>query len=69
VFQTIGTPRIGNTVRATIGSTANISSELRNSVVANSHTMPPRCRLPWVAGSAVFVTSITVLSRAGVHSP
>src|SRR2546430_12213020 len=58
VFQTIGVPpRIGRTLFATIGSTMNISSELRNSVVANARTRAvcPRC--------GKFGDRITGLSR------
>src|SRR5437773_1207412 len=58
VFQTIGVPpRIGRTLFATIGSTMNISSELRNSVVANARTraVRPRC--------GKFGDRITGLSR------
>src|SRR5262245_21447897 len=48
-----------------IGSMANINSELRNSVAANSRTM---CREVRPAGSGVFVISITGLSRRSVDS-
>jgi hypothetical protein len=66
VFQTMGVPpRIGKTVRATTGSIANISSELRNSDVAKSQTMLLPFRL---ARSILLVNSIVGVSRQGVKS-
>jgi hypothetical protein len=48
-------PRIGRTVFATIGSTANISNELENSVAANSGTSVRACG----GAPCAFVEAIT----------
>src|SRR4051812_24042913 len=59
-------PRMGSTVLATNGSSANISSELANSVAANRGTMTLRAG---VAPSTASVEAITIPSCDDMDPP